>query len=177
MVENVYTNVICLYTYAGLINSSRDFTITINNYNNTLKSAVYVTGNYRADGNRTLITHYTPSLTKTFTQLNSGVIKLERSASTVGYEFILFKLGISTAIINVYPNSSPYGFNEYGVVGTGNNSGESEIINYTNSHSKITFKCKSCNSEFQLAKALDSIKNNWRGCPYCNPDKKGKFQQ
>ena len=131
MVENVYTNVICLYTSACSINSSRDFTITINNYNNTLKSAVYVTGNYRADGNRTLITHYTPSLTKTFTQLNSGVIKLERSASTVGYEFILFKKDISTVTINVYPNSSHYGFNEYGVVGTGNTSGKSEIINYT----------------------------------------------
>lgn len=131
MVENVHTNIICLYTTACSINSSRDFTITINNYNNTLKSAVYVTGNYRADGNRTLITHYTPSLTKTFTQLNSGVIKLECSASTVGYEFILFKQGTSTNTINVYTNSLPYGFNEYGVVGTGNTSGKSEIINYT----------------------------------------------
>lgn len=131
IVENVYTNVICLYTGACLTNSSKNFTITLNNYNNTLKSAVYVTGNYRADGNRTLITHYTPSLTKTFTQLNSGVITVECGTSTVGYEFILFKQGISTSLIRVFTNSqiSSQGFDEYGVVGIGNTSGKSEIIN------------------------------------------------
>lgn len=130
MVENVQNNIIYLYTAVCSVNSSRNFTITLNNYNNTLKSAVYVTGNYRVDGNRTLITHYTPSLTKTFTQLNSGVIKLERSTSTVGYEFILFKQGTSASNINVYTNSSLSGFNEYGIVGIGNTSGKSEIINY-----------------------------------------------
>lgn len=131
MVENVYNNIICLYTAAGSINSSKNFTITLNNHNNTLKSSVYVKGNYRVDGNRILITHYTPSLTKTFTQLNSGVIKLERSSSTVGYEFILFKQGTSASSIKVYTNSSlPGEFNEYGVVGIGNTSGKSEIINY-----------------------------------------------
>lgn len=54
---------------------------------------------------------------------------------------------------------------------------EYEIINYANSHGKMTLKCKICNNSFSLARASDSIKNNWRGCPYCNPDKKGKFQQ
>lgn len=133
MVENVQNNIIYLYTAACPINNSRNFTITLNNYNNTLKSAVYVTGSYRVDGNRTLITHYTPSFTKTFTQLNSGVIKLERSTSTVGYEFILFKQSTSYSSIRVFTNSSisSQGFDEYGVVGIGNTSGKSEIINGT----------------------------------------------
>ena len=118
-------NSLDLYTTIGNASENRSFTVTCTP--SSLTSKVTIKGTYRANGNAATLSHTLPTLTKTFTQLNYGIITLNNTTNNKDY--ILFLPDVSNSGPKIYSDNSISWSNKFGVIGTGNGS-TIEIPNY-----------------------------------------------